>query len=255
MTAEPPLGLLVARLEAYSALDEADRAAIIGLPHVLRSVSAHEYVIYEGDQAESSCLVRSGFLARHKLVADGTRQIVSIHMAGDMVNMQNSLLKHADHNVEALTEADIALIPAKAILEVATARPAIAMAMWLDTLIDGSVFREWIANVGRRDARTKTAHILCEFGVRQEKAGLGKKDQYDLPLTQEQLADALGLTQIHVNRTLKALEASGLISRDRRRVTISDWNALRTVGDFDPSYLHMELMAENETADAIGAHS
>lgn len=245
-----PLDLLVARLEGYSQLDFADRAAILKLPYTLRSVQARGQVIHEGDKAESSCLVRSGFLARNKIVGNGTRQIVSVHMTGDMVNMHNSLLKRADHNVEAITDADIALIPAKSILAVAIARPAVAMAMWLDTLIDGSVFREWIANVGRRDARAKTAHILCEFGVRQEKAGLAPKDRYDLPLTQEQLADALGLTQIHVNRTLKALEASGLISRDRRMVTISDWNALRAVGDFDPSYLHMELMAETAAAEA-----
>lgn len=250
MNADPPLSLLAARLEAYAPLDEADRAAILSLPHTLKSVRANEYVIHEGDVAENSCLVRSGFLARHKLVANGGRQIVSIHMTGDMVNLHNSLLKRADHNVQALTDAEIALVPAKRILALATARPAVAMAMWLDTLIDGSVFREWIANVGRRDARAKTAHILCEFGLRQERAGLGTKDRYDLPLTQEQLADALGLTQIHVNRTLKALEASGLISRNRRMLTITDWNALRAVGDFDPSYLHVELMNENAAAEA-----
>jgi CRP-like cAMP-binding protein len=118
------------------------------------------------------------------------------------------------------------------------------MAMWLDTLIDGAIFREWIANVGRRDARAKTAHILCEFALRQEKAGLAKDSKYDLPLTQEQLADAVGLTPVHINRTLKALEASGLIERDRRSLTIADWSALSWVGDFDESYLYLDVGRE-----------
>jgi hypothetical protein len=124
------------------------------------------------------------------------------------------------------------------------------MAMWLDTLIDGAIYREWIANVGRRDARSRTAHILCEFALRQESAGLANRSKYDLPLTQEQIADAVGLTPVHVNRTLKALEASGLIERQRRSVTIADWEALSRAGDFDPCYLHQDLADRNSSGQA-----
>jgi CRP-like cAMP-binding protein len=158
--------------------------------------------------------------------------------------MQNSLLRTADHNVQALTDAEVVLISGQAIVALATARPNVAIAMWLDTLIDGSIFREWIANVGRRDARSKTAHILCEFALRQERAGLAPRSQYDLPMTQEQLGDALGLTPVHVNRTLRSLEQAGLISRKRRTVTVSDWDGLRAAGDFDPAYLYLELEGE-----------
>jgi CRP-like cAMP-binding protein len=235
---------MLERLERHRKFDAEDRAAVLALPHSLRKLRAHEHLIREGEPAENSCLLLSGFLCRHKIIVDGQRQIVSVHMAGDMVNMQNSLLKKADHNVQALTDAEVALIPGRAIIDLAMARPNVAMAMWLDTLIDGSIFREWIANVGRRDARTKTAHILCEFAVRQERAGLAARGRYDLPMTQEQLGDALGLTPVHVNRTLKALEQAGLISRKRRSVTIADWDALRAAGDFDPAYLHLELAQE-----------
>jgi CRP-like cAMP-binding protein len=248
MAKDPPLELMVHRLEALSPLEEADRAAIIALPHSLKTVKAKQFIIREGDAAESSCLLRSGFATRHKSLANGSRQIVSVHMTGDMVNLQNSLLKTADHSVQALTEAEVAFIPGKAIVALASARPAVAIAMWLDTLIDGAVFREWIANVGRRDAKARTAHLLCEFAIRQERAGLATRNRYDLPLTQEQLADALGLTPVHVNRTLKALEKARLIAREKRTVTITDWDAVRKVGDFDPSYLFLELAEEARSA-------
>ena len=243
-----PLSLMLERLERLSPLDQSDREAILALPHTLRTVQAEEFIIWEGDRVESSCLLRDGVVCRHK-IAEGGRQIVSVHMRGDFVNLQNSLLKTADHNVQALTRAEIALIPCRAIVALASARPAVALAMWLDTLIDGAIFREWIANIGRRDARARIAHILCEFALRQERAGLGTRGQYELPLSQEQLGDALGLTPVHINRTLKALEAGGLISRERRRLTIADWEALSGVGDFDASYLYLELTEPPETDD------
>jgi CRP-like cAMP-binding protein len=253
MSESPALELMVQRLEALSPLDAADKAAILALPHTLRTVKAHRYIVREGDKAENSCLLRSGFATRHKIVANGARQIVSVHMMGDMVNLQNSLLTRADHSVQALTDAEVAFIPGKAIVALASARPAVAIAMWLDTLIDGAVFREWIANVGRRDAKARTAHVLCEFALRQERAGLATRSKYDLPMTQEQLGDALGLTSVHVNRTLKALEEARLIARDKRTVTIADWDALRKVGDFDPSYLFLELSEEIAATGAGGS--
>jgi CRP-like cAMP-binding protein len=255
MSSEQALELMLERLERLSPLDTVDRAAILALPHTLRVVAPSEYIIREGAEAVDSCLLRAGFVQRHKVVADGSRQIVSIHMAGDMVNLQNSLLKTADHSVQALTRADVAFIPGRAIIALASLRPAVAIAMWLDTLIDGSIFREWIANVGRRDARTRTAHVLCEFGLRQEAAGLGTRRKYDLPMTQEQLGDALGLTPVHVNRTLRALEEGGLIQREKRSITIADWDALRRTADFDPTYLHLELAKGGGPSGAMNGYS
>ena len=112
--------------------------------------------------------------------------------------------------------------------------------MWLDTLVDGSIFREWIANVGRRDARSRLAHLLCEFSLRLKLAGLGEQTNYQLPMTQEQLADATGLTPVHVNRTIRSLEADGLIERrSARSISIGDWRRLAEVGDFQSTYLHL----------------
>ena len=131
------------------------------------------------------------------------------------------------------------MIPREAIQKLSLERPHIAMAMWKDTLVDGSIFREWIANVGRRDAATRLAHVLCEFALRLKVAGLGEQTNYELPMTQEQLADAVGLTSVHVNRTLQALEQQKLISRSQRSVSIGDWQRLADAGDFDTTYLHL----------------
>jgi CRP-like cAMP-binding protein len=235
------LSAMLPKLEMWARLDADDRAALIALPHRVRSLSAGQYVVRDGDRADHSCLLLSGFAIRHKIVGDGGRQIIGIHIKGDLVDLQNSVLGTADHNVQALTPIEIAMIPRDAVLEVAAARPMVGLAMWHDTLVDGSVHREWTANVGRRDAPTRMAHLLCEFGLRLEAAGLGEHSRYELPMTQEQLADCIGLTPVHVNRTLKVLEADGLIERSKRSVRIVDWQRLAAAGDFSSTYLHIDL--------------
>ncbi|HEX2764146.1 MAG TPA: Crp/Fnr family transcriptional regulator [Allosphingosinicella sp.] len=123
----------------------------------------------------------------------------------------------------------------------ALARPGVARALWIDTLIDSSIFREWVVNVGRRDTRARIAHLLCEFALRLQAVGIGDGRRYELPMTQEQLADAVGLTSVHVNRVLRQLGEEGLISRDRRTLVLEDWQRLRQVGDFNERYLHHDL--------------
>jgi CRP-like cAMP-binding protein len=142
----------------------------------------------------------------------------------------------------------MAFVSRAAIQDLIAAHPRIAYAMWIDTLIDGSVFREWVVNVGRRDARSRLAHLLCEFARRLEVAGLAEEYGYELPMTQEQLADALGLTPVHVNRVLKSLEAGGLIERNKRFVRIPEWEALRRVGGFSEIYLHLDQVRPSTLA-------
>jgi CRP-like cAMP-binding protein len=237
---------MVRKLRYWSELDAAEAAAILELPHRTKKIYRLGYIVRERDRTSHSCLLVSGFAIRHKMVGDGARQIVALHIRGDLVDLQNSFLRVADHSVQALTECEIALIPREAIIDLAFRHPRVGLAMWFDTLVDASIFREWIANVGRRDARTRLAHLLCEFALRLEVAGLGEATQYELPMTQEQIADCTGLTPVHVNRTLKSLEADRLIERQSSRsVTIGDWKKLAEAGDFDSNYLHL---AENEAA-------
>ena len=237
----PTLAPLLAKLEYWNRLDADDQAALLDLPHKVKRLEASHYIVREHDRAEYSCVMLSGFSVRHKIVAGGERQIVSIHMKGDAVDLQNSLLRTADHSVQMLTAGSIAMIARDEIERIAFERPAIGKAMWIDTLVDGSIFREWVANVGRRDARTRIAHLLCELSLRLKIAGLGQQNNYEMPLSQEQLADAAGLTPVHVNRSIKNLEAQGLIERSSpRSITIGDWRKLADFGDFNSHYLHLK---------------
>lgn len=241
MTTDTPiLEPMVRKLGYRAALDAEDRAAILALPFTVRRMERGGYIVREGEVATKSCVMLSGYSVRSKTVGSGARQIVAIHMKGEMVDLQNSLLEVADHSVEMLTSGRVAEISRTEIWRIVSERPMVARAMWRDTLVDASIFREWVANVGRRDARTRLAHVFCEFSLRLKVAGLGERGRYELPMTQEQLADATGLTSVHVNRTIRGLEADGLIERDDpRRIHIVDWNRLADVGDFQSGYLHL----------------
>jgi CRP-like cAMP-binding protein len=231
------------RLERHRAFSGADREAVLALPHHLRRVAAASHLVRDGDKPDYCTVLLSGFAFRHKITGEGGRQVLSIHLQGDFLDLQNSLLRIADHNVQMLTDGEVATIPRDAIADLALARPAVGLAMWTDTLVDSSIFREWVVNVGRRDARTRIAHILCEFSLRLEAAGLAKDHRYELPMTQEQLADAVGLTSVHVNRVLRQLGEEGLISRNKRAIVIEDWPRMREVGDFNERYLHSDADA------------
>jgi CRP-like cAMP-binding protein len=241
-TLEPLAQKLAYRVD----LSTEEREAIAALPFTVKTMERGQYMVRERELATHSCVMLSGYSVRSKLVATGDRQICAIHMKGDVVDLQNSMLKVADHSVQMLTPGNIAMIPREEIVRLTLEQPKIGHAMWIDTLVDASIFREWIANVGRRDARTRVAHLLCEFAVRLRLAGLGREAYYELPMTQDQLADATGLTSVHINRTLKLLEKEGLISRPNpRAICIGDWRRMADVGDFDTNYLHLR---DNEAA-------
>lgn len=229
------------KLEKRVPLSAEDRAAFQSLPLTIKELNAGSYIVRERDQIKNCCILLSGFAFRSKIVGNGGRQILSIHIPGDFVDIQHAMLGTADHNVQLLTTGEIAFVSAAAVKELAFKHPTIGQALWLETLVDGSIFREWIANVGRRDARTRIAHLLCEFAVRLHAAGLTEGHRYELPMTQEQLGDATGLTAVHVNRTMQGLRTDGLISSDKRAITIENWKALTAVGDFDTAYLHPEV--------------
>jgi CRP-like cAMP-binding protein len=233
------LAPMLGKLQLWAPLTPADRDAILALPYTKRQLAAGQYIVWDGDKPQYACLLLSGFAYRQKIAGNGGRQILSIHMKGDVLDLQNSLLGIADHDVQMLTAGELALIPVEAIREIAFRRPSVGMAMWYETLVEASIFREWIINVGRRDARTRISHLLCEFALRLEVAELGGSQRYELPMTQEQLADAVALTPVHVNRTLKAMEADGLITRTQRVISIGDWKTLAKAGDFQPRYLHL----------------
>jgi CRP-like cAMP-binding protein len=234
-----PLRYLLRQLELYSKLPDEDRALVLDLPHRLRRLDAGSYLVREGDMPTACMVLATGYAYRQKVTGDGSRQILAVCIPGDAVDLQNMFLDVSDHSVQLLTRSEVADVPREALQELVLSRPAIGTAIIQLTLVEASILREWVVNVGRRDARERIAHILCEFAVRLESRGLITDHGFELPMTQEQLADATGLTSVHVNRVLKGLEADGLISRKRRNIHYSDWRALQDAGDFSRRYLHI----------------
>ena len=232
---------LVRKLATRAALDRADVAAVLALPFTLRSYEAPSYLVREGMPTPHFCsFIRSGFAIRQKLTDDGQRQIVGISLPGDFVDLQHLFLDRADHNVQVLTRLEAVDLDRAALQALAFARPNVGRALWIDSLVEASIYREWVLNTGRRHARQRVAHLLCEFSLRMSAAGLEKGNGYELPMTQEQLGDAVGLTSVHINRTLKSLIAEGVVQRDRRHLSFSDWDRIRAVGDFSALYLHLD---------------
>ena len=240
---QPVIEAMIARYERRAALDAEAQAALRALPFELKTYPTHSYMVREGERATSAKLIIDGLAYRHKVTTDGARQIVSLHIAGDFIDLEGILLPRADHNVQVLSTCTVAQIPREAVLDLIHRHGSIAHAMWVDTLIDASIYREWVVNVGRRSARQAMCHFLCEFGRRLEGAGLAVKSGYELPMTQEQLADTLGLTPVHVNRVLRELDEEGVVIRHKRYIEVPNWEKMRKIGGFSDLYLHLDLVA------------
>lgn len=235
--------MLADKLASRSRLSHEDREAVLALPATVRMVPRGAYLVREGDRARTACLIVEGFASRHKLTVNGSRQIVAFHIPGDLVDLQNSFLDHADNNVQTLTNATVAFIAVDALRELMRSHSGVAHAALVDTLIDGAIAREWLLNNGRRDARSRLAHLLCEFAARMDMQGLAQVEGHVLPMTQEEIGDALGLTAIHVNRSIRALERDGLITRQNRKIGFPDITALHKAAEFSPLYLHPDILS------------
>ena len=234
-----PQDVLIAKLETRFPLSENSQNGLRGLPCIPRTIPAQSYMLREGTRPTKCCLLLDGFAFRHKLAADGGRQIVGLMIPGDFTDLQHLFLREADHNIQALTRIDVAEFAVDDLRALALKNPDVAQALWIDTLIEASIVREAILNIGRRNGPMRLAHMLCEFEVRLRQSGLADAG-YDLPMTQEQIGDATGMTAVHVNRTLKQLEREGLIVRVKRHLKIADWVGLQQRADFNPLYLHLD---------------
>ncbi|HEY0311151.1 MAG TPA: Crp/Fnr family transcriptional regulator [Allosphingosinicella sp.] len=230
---------LVVKLESFATLAAADRAALADLGRYARDLGARRNVIREGDRPDHVHLILDGWAARYKLLPDGTRQITAFLIPGDFCDLHITILGHMDHSIATITRATVAYVP-RAVMDALTDRPSVAKAFWWATLVDEAVLRAWVVNVGRRDAYESIGHLMCELYLRMHNVGLTTDHSYELPLTQEELGDALGLTPVHVNRSLQRMRADGLISLDRGALTIHDYRRLEKASGFNPNYLHFE---------------
>lgn len=231
--------VLIRKLSSLGRLSEGERQAVLGLPMHVRLFEADRHIVREGERPSQCCLILQGFTCRSKLTVDGGRQIMSFHMPGDLPDLQSLHLQVMDHDLSTITPCTLGFIPHSELRNFCERWPRLAALFWRDTLIDAAIFREWMLGMGRREAYVQIAHIICEMITKLKVVGLGDEKTTLLPITQTELADALGLTDVHVNRTLRELKGDGLFSWKRGTIVVHDWERLKDVGQFDPTYLHL----------------
>lgn len=207
-----------------------------------RSFAAGEDIVREGEYPTVSTLVASGVTARYSTVEDGGRQITGLHIAGDFVDLHSFPLQLMDHSVTAITDCRVVSFAHKDLLSITESAPHLTRVLWLLTLLDGAVHRQWMVSKGRLTADEHMAHFFCEQFVRAQMAGLAQSQRYPLPLTQAQFGDALGLSIVHTNRTLQRLRRTGALDWQAGTVGVLDWPLLRELAQFDPTYLHLEKL-------------
>jgi CRP-like cAMP-binding protein len=235
----PAIGPLIRKLESIFSLDENERAALLNLPLQVMTLRADQDIVREGDRPSRSCALLEGFAATFKVTADGKRQITAFHIAGDIPDLQSLHLEVLDSSLSTLTPCKVGFIQHEALHDLCDRNPRIARALWRETLIDASIFREWTLNIGRREAYGRIAHILSELMARMDAVGLTKDHTCEMPITQGEFADATGLSNVHVNRVLQELRRDGLIVFKGSTLQVADRQKLHKAGEFDPTYLHL----------------
>lgn len=230
---------IIRKLESIFELSEGEKAAVLNLPLQINAIKADQDIVRESDRPSRCFAILEGFACTFKITGEGKRQISSFHIPGDLPDLQSLHLKVLDISIGTITPCTIGFIPHEAARDLCDRFPRIGSAFWRDTLIQAAVFREWVTNVGRREAYGRVAHLLCEMVVRMRAVGLVEGNTCELPMTQNELADATGMSTVHINRTLQELRADALITLKGASLTVLDWDGLKEAGDFDPTYLHL----------------
>lgn len=230
---------LTAKLEVRDAVSPEEKAIIGRMFSDFRTIAAGDDIVRDGDRPTHSTLVVDGFSARYKVLQSGDRQLTAIHLPGDFVDLHSFLLKEMDHGVVALSTCRIATVQHTTLQHITQTQPHLTRMFWLLTLIDGAIHREWLVSMGRRPAIGQMAHLICELYLRLQSVGLTQDMSFNFPVTQVELGDLMGLSSVHVNRTLQELRASDLLSWRSQTVTILDWQRLEDLAEFDKRYLHL----------------
>lgn len=230
---------LIEKLGRRDVLTPHEAAALRGVLGRPQSVAAGTDIVREGDRQDHSTLVVSGFAARYTTLADGGRQITELNVSGDFIDLHSFVMKQMDHGVVALTDCVIAQAPHAALRRLTEEHPHLTRLLWLDTVIDAAIHRQWIACMGRRTALAHLAHLVCELYKRLEVVRLAADCTFELPLSQAVLADVLGLSTVHVNRLIAELRSGGVLTWAQGRVEILDWDKLAELAEFDPAFLRL----------------
>src|SRR3984893_691117 len=235
---------LLRKLANFTTLSEEESNAVVDSCKDVREIAAREDVISQGDRTGGVKLLLEGFACRYKNLEDGRRQIVAYFVPGDLCDLRASILKRMDHSIGAIAPSTIATISPDDVLKLMHNYPTLTTALWWSTLVEEAIAREWIVNVGQRNALERMAHLFCELLYRYRAVGLNQGLSCTLPLTQVELAETLGLSSVHINRTLQELRRQKLITLEGGTLTIQDLEALKDVSFFNPDYLHLDYGIE-----------
>jgi CRP-like cAMP-binding protein len=232
-----PTDMMVRRLRTNSTISDDDAAAIRALPATVKELPAETAFAREGKRPTHCCVIMRGFAFRSKTTEDGKRQILSFHPAGDMPDLHGLLLNKMDHDLVTLSAAQVGFIEHRHVNQLIESRPTIARALWRETVVDASIFREWIVCLGTK-APARLAHLLAEMRARLTAVGLAADDHFEFPITQTELAEALGISAVHVNRVIQSFRSAGLLTIQRSKVTLNDFEQVMRIGCFNDLYLH-----------------
>jgi CRP-like cAMP-binding protein len=242
MNNEQRLETFFKRIEQRDDLKDDERHALIDAAGEVRVFNDGDDLVRDGDRPTTSTLLTSGLAARYKLMEQGERQITAFHVAGDFIDLHSFLLKQMDHGVRAMSDCTVVLFPHEALKHITEQYPHLTRMLWLLTLLDSAIHRQWLAAKGQLSARGHMAHLLCEQLVRARTVGIADGESFMFPITQTDLGDAMGISTVHVNRTLQELRSMGLVEWQNNRVQVLDEERLRRVGQFDDEYLHLEKL-------------
>ena len=242
------------KLESIGRVNEAAVQALAALPFRVKELKRGEAAAVDGQDTSDCCLLVSGFMHRYKLVADGGRQILALHVPGDIPDLQSLHLHRMDHTLAATARCTVAFIAHDALRTLTHEVDEVGDLLWRDSLIGAAIFRSWILMMGRQPAYRHLAHLLCEIFVRSAAVGLAQGNSCLLPLTQEEISDALGLSVVHTNRSLQQLREEQLIRFENHRLTVLDWVGLRDAAEFDPTYLHLRRRPDFDPDRPVARH-
>jgi CRP-like cAMP-binding protein len=236
----PAFNPLIQKLEGFTALSEEEKRLIDEISRDVREFGRGQDIIEEGDRPDNVHLLLGGWACRYKLIPNGDRSIMAYLIPGDLCDIHVTLLNHMDHSIGALSACKVALIPRLTMDAIITEHVRLARALWWATLVDEAILREWLVTVGHRPADKRVAHLICEMLLRSKAVGLTEDDSFEMPLTQGELGDTMGLSTVHINRTLQELRSKRLITSKAKRVIVDDLDRLMTFAEFNPNYLHQE---------------
>lgn len=231
----------IEKLMGFAALGDEDVALLEEVTAKSRKVAARQDLIREGDRPGPVFVMLEGWACRYKLLPEGGRQIMAFLMPGDSCDINVAVLAEMDHSIQTLTESRVAMLDRMEIQRMIEERPQIARALWSTQLVDQGTLRAWIVSMGRRSSVARVAHLICELYLRARNIGLVQGNQLELPITQILLADALGLTPVHVNRVVRSLRQSKVMELHEKSLLILDAVRLAEIAGFDENYLHRRL--------------